>query len=51
MEVGVWLEGVGIELLTARGDDGAEFVELGDMPIDDRLVHQGPEMFRGLEFG
>src|SRR5918999_856233 len=26
MEVGVWPEGVGIELLTARGDDGAEFV-------------------------
>ncbi len=48
MEVGVWLEGVGIELLTARGDDGAEFVERGDMPIDDRLIHQRPEMLDRL---
>ena len=51
MEVGVGPEGVGIELLTARGDDGAEFVERGDMPIDNGLIHQGPEMFRGLKFG
>src|SRR3954467_7238737 len=51
MEVGVRLEGRGIELATARGDDGVEFVERGDMPVDDRLVHQGPEMLGGLEFG
>ncbi len=51
MKVGVRVEGGSIELVAARGDDGAEFVERGDMPIDDRLVHQGPEMFRGLEFG
>src|SRR5215218_11366645 len=51
MEVGVWLEGGGIELATARGDGGAEFVERGDMPIDDRLIHQGPEMLGRLEFG
>ena len=47
----MWLEGGGIELLTAHGDDGAEFVERGEMPIDDGLVDQGPEMFRGLKLG
>jgi hypothetical protein len=51
MEVGVRLEGSGIELTTARGDGGAEFVERGDVPIDDRLIHQRPEMLGGLEFG
>jgi hypothetical protein len=51
MEIGVRLEGRGIGLATARGDDGVEFVERGDMPIDDRLIHQGPEMLGGLEFG
>lgn len=51
MEVGVWLEGCGIELLTARGDDGAEFVERGNMPIDDGLVDQGPEMLSRLKLG
>jgi hypothetical protein len=51
MEVGMGLEGVGIELLTARGDDGAEVVERGDMPIDNGLVQQWPEMFRGLKLG
>ena len=35
MEVSVRLEGSGIELTTARGEDGAEFVERGDVPIDD----------------
>ena len=50
MEVGMWLEGGGIELATARGDGGAEFVERGDMPVDDRLIHQRPEMLGGLEF-
>src|SRR4051812_26709737 len=51
MEVGVRLEGGGIELTTARGDGGAELVERGDVPIDDRLIHQRPEMLGGLEFG
>src|SRR5215213_8736593 len=51
MEVGVRLEGGGIELATARGDGGAEFVERGDMPTDDRLVHQGPETLSRSEFG
>ena len=51
MEVGVRLEGGGIELATARGDDGAEFVERGEVPIDDWLVHQGPEVLGGLKFG
>ena len=51
MEVGVRLEGGGIELATALGDGGAEFVERGEVPIDDRLVHQGPEVLGGLEFG
>jgi hypothetical protein len=51
MEVGVRLEGGGIELTTAFGDDGAEFVERGEVPIDDWLVHQGPEVLGGLEFG
>ena len=50
MEVGVRLEGGGIELATALGDDGAEVVERGDMPIGDRLIHQRPEMLGGLEF-
>ena len=51
MEVGVRLKGSGIKLATALGDGGAEFVERGDVPIDDWLIHQGPEMLRGLEFG
>ena len=51
MEVGVRLEGGGIELATALGDGGAEFVERGEMPIDDRLIHQRPEMLGRLEFG
>ena len=33
MEVGVRLEGSGIELATALGDGGAEFVERSDVPI------------------
>jgi hypothetical protein len=44
MKVGVRLEGGGIELAAARGDDGAEFVERGDMPVDDWLIDQRPEM-------
>ena len=51
MEVGVRLEGSGLELAAALGDGGAEFVQRGDMPINDWLIHQGPEMLRGLEFG
>jgi hypothetical protein len=51
MEVGVRLKGSGIKLATALGDGGAEFVERGDVPIDDRLIHQRPEMLGGLEFG
>jgi hypothetical protein len=51
MEVGVWLEGSRIELTTARGDGGGEFVQRGDMPIDDGLIHQRPKMLCGLEFG
>src|SRR5215207_5618168 len=51
MKVGVRLEGRGIALAAAFGDDGTEFVQRGDMPVDDRLVHQWPEMLGGLEFG
>jgi hypothetical protein len=51
MEVGVRSEDGGIELATARGDGGAEVVERGEMPIDDRLIQQRPEMLGGLEFG
>ena len=51
MKVSVRLEGSGIELATTRGEDGAEFVQRGDMPIGDRLIHQRPEMLGGLEFG
>ncbi len=49
MEVGVRLESGGIEPAATLGDDGAELVERGDMPIDDRLVHQRPETLGGLE--
>src|SRR5215208_2966390 len=45
MKVGVRLEGRGIALAAAFGDDGTEFVQRGDMPVDDRLVHQWPEQF------
>src|SRR3954452_14489403 len=51
MEVGVRSEDGGIELATALGDGGAEFVEQGEMPIGDRLIHQRPEMLGRLEFG
>src|SRR3954451_21694896 len=51
MEVGVRSEDGGIELATALGDGGAEFVERGEMPIGDRLIHQRPEMLGRLEFG
>ena len=50
MEVGVQFEGSRIEL-AARGEDGAEFVERGDLPIDDLLIDQRLEMLGGLEFG
>src|SRR5215211_19740 len=49
MEVGVRLESGGIEPAAALGDDGGELVQRGDMPIDDRLIHQRPETFGGLE--
>src|ERR687898_1372677 len=49
MEVGVRLEGGGIEPAATLGYDGAEFFQRGDMPIDDRLIHQRPEAFGGLE--
>src|SRR3954467_227359 len=49
MEVGVRLESGGIEPAAAFGDDRAELVQRGDMPIDDRLIHQRPETFGGLE--
>ena len=45
MEVGVRLESGGIEPAAALGDDGGELVQRGDMPIDDRLIHQRPETF------
>jgi hypothetical protein len=48
MEVGVRLKGSGIKLATALGDGGAEFVERGDVPIDDWLIHQRPEMLDRL---
>ena len=44
MEVGVRREDGGIGPAAALGDEGAQFVQRGDMPIDDRLVHQGPEV-------
>jgi len=50
MEVGVRLEDGSIEPAAALGDEGAQFVQRGDMPIDDRLVHQRPEPLGGLEF-
>ena len=34
----------------ARRDDVVEFVERGNMPIDDRLVDQGPQRLGGLKF-
>src|SRR5215204_2534182 len=49
MEVGVRLESGGIEPAAALGDDGGELVQRGDMPIGDRLIHQRPETFGGLE--
>src|SRR4030095_8314491 len=49
MDVGVRRERGGTEPAATLGDDGAELVERGDMPIDDRLIHQRPETFGGLE--
>jgi len=51
MEVGVRLESGGIELTAAFGDEGAEFVEGCDMPVDDRLIDERPEPLGRLEFG
>ena len=48
MKVSVRLEGGGIELATALGDGGAEFVERSEMPIGDRLIQQGPEVLDRL---
>ena len=51
MEVGMRLEGSGIELATAFGEDGAEVVQRGEVPIGNWLIHQRPEMLGRLEFG
>src|SRR5215208_449950 len=50
MEVGVWLNGSGLEPPAALGDRGLEVSERGEVLIDDGLVDQGPEMLGGLEF-
>src|SRR5215212_10622583 len=49
VEVGVRLEGGGVEPAAAFGDDGAEFVQRSEVPVDDRLVHRRPEVLGGLE--
>ena len=51
MEVGVRLESGGVEPTASLGDEGAEFVEGCDMPVDDRLIDERPEPLGGLEFG
>ena len=49
MEVGVRLEDGGLEPSAAFGDDGLELGERGEVPVDDRLVDQGPEMLGRLQ--
>jgi hypothetical protein len=50
VEVGVWPDGCGLEPPAALGDGGLEVGERGEVPIDDGLVDQRPEMLGGLEF-
>jgi hypothetical protein len=45
VEVGVWLEGGGLEPAAALGDDGLEVGEGCEVPVDDGLVDQRPETF------
>jgi hypothetical protein len=40
----VRLDGGGLEPAAALGDDGLEVGERGEVPVDDGLVDQGPEM-------
>ncbi len=49
MEVGVRPNSGRVEPSAALGDDGLEVGEGGEVPIDDRLVDQGPEMLGRLQ--
>ena len=42
MEVGVRLDGGGVEATAALGNDGIEIIQSGEVPIDDWLVDQRP---------
>ena len=44
-------DGGGVEAAAALGDGGVELGERGEMPIDDRLIHQRPEALGGLQLG
>ena len=46
----MWFDSGGLETTAARGEDGVEFGQAGDVPVGDRLVQQGPEPLGGLEF-
>ena len=46
----MWLDGRGLEPSAALGDDSLEVGERGEVPIDHRLVDQGPEMLGRLQF-
>ena len=39
------------EVEASLGDDGLEFGDAGNMPVDDGLVHEGPECLSGLQLG
>jgi hypothetical protein len=49
VELGVRPDGGGVETAAALGDGGVELGEAGEMPIDDRLIHQRPEALGGLQ--
>jgi hypothetical protein len=38
MEIGVWLDGGGVEIAAAFGDRGIEYVQCGEVLVDDRLI-------------
>jgi hypothetical protein len=53
MEAGAGLDGVavGVEVEAAAGDDPVDLVQGREVPVDERLVEEGPEALGGLELG
>ena len=49
MEIGVRLDGAGVETAAAFGDGGIERIQRGEVRVDHRLVDQRPKMLGRLQ--